>query len=45
MYDRCIKKYGGRVVGIKQEHVKLQDSRYYDLKLYEILNDKYKKYS
>lgn len=36
MYDKYIKKYGGRVVGIKKEEDKLLDGNYYDLKLYEI---------
>ena len=40
-YDRWCAKYGGRVVGIKKNEVKLMDNRYYDLKLYEILLDDY----
>ena len=37
IYDRLIKKYDGRIVGIQKEHIKLSDEKYYDLKLYEIV--------
>lgn len=40
-YDRMIKKYGGRIVGIKKEEVKLCDGKYYDEKMYEIFSDEY----
>lgn len=40
-YDKMIKKYGGRIIGIKKEHVKLIDGEYYDLKMYEILSTEY----
>jgi hypothetical protein len=43
MYDKYIKKYGGRIVGIKKQSSKLQDGKYYDVKLYEIFRDKYLK--
>lgn len=36
MYDRVIHKYGGRIVGIKEDHVSI-DGSLYDFKLYEIL--------
>jgi len=36
MYDRYINKYNGRIVGIRKEEAKLQDGKYYDMKLYEI---------
>jgi hypothetical protein len=41
MYDKYIKKYGGRIVGIEKENNKLIDGKYYDLKLYEILLEDY----
>lgn len=40
-YDRIIKRYGGRIVGIKKEDAKLIDGEYYDNKLYEILASEY----
>ena len=40
-YDKLIKKYGGRIVGIKKEDVKLIDGKYYDIKMYEILASEY----
>lgn len=40
-YDKMIKKYGGRIVGIKKDEVKLFDGEYYDIKLYEIFADDY----
>lgn len=40
-YDKMIKKYGGRIVGIKKEDVKLVDGKYYDKKIYEILASEY----
>jgi hypothetical protein len=44
-YDKLIKKYGGRIVGIKEKEIKLIDGNYYDIKEYEILRENYKKYS
>lgn len=35
-YDKIIKKYGGRSVGIQRAHVKLMDGQFYDEKLYEV---------
>ena len=40
-YDKFIAKYGGRVVGIEKQHVKLTDGQYYDQKRYEIFRDDY----
>ena len=40
-YDKMINKYGGRIVGIYKEDVKLIDGEYYDKKLYEILASEY----
>ncbi len=36
LYDEFCKKYKGRVVGIRKDHVKLIDGTYCDLKLYEV---------
>lgn len=36
-YDRLVHQYGGRIVGIQKDEVKLMDGKYYDLKLYEIM--------
>lgn len=40
-YDKLVKKYGGRIVGIKKKDKKLFDGKLYDLKLYEIERDEY----
>ena len=40
-YDKMINKYGGKIVGIYREDVKLIDGQYYDRKLYEILASEY----
>lgn len=40
-YDKMIEKYGGRIVGIYKEDVKLIDGEYYDKKLYEIFASDY----
>lgn len=47
-YDKLIRNYGGRVVGIQKNHVRLLDNLLYDVKLYEVtsydyLNKKYNK--
>jgi hypothetical protein len=40
IYDRFCVKYGGRIVGVLKDNVKLLDGKNYDEKLYEImLND------
>lgn len=44
MYDKYIKKYGGRITGIKRESTKLQDNKYYDIKEYEIFREDYLNY-
>ncbi len=43
MYDKYIKKYNGRIVGIRKEDTKLFDNNYYDVKLYEIFRKDYMK--
>lgn len=40
-YDKLIEKYGGRVVGYFEKHVKLIDGNYYDEKHYEIMAENY----
>lgn len=40
-YDRMIEKYGGRIIGVKKEEVKLIDGKFYDFKMYEILASEY----
>lgn len=40
-YDRLIKRYNGRIVGIEKEETKLFDGNYYDVKRYEILKSEY----
>jgi hypothetical protein len=40
-YDRLVKRYNGRIVGIRKQETRLIDGRLYDLKEYEILADSY----
>ena len=40
-YDRLIRKYGGRIVGIKIEDTRLIDGKFYDFKMYEIFKNEY----
>jgi hypothetical protein len=40
-YDKLIKRYNGRIVGISEQETKLLDGRLYDVKEYEILADRY----
>lgn len=40
-YDRLIRRYGGRIVGIHKDHVMLPNGRYYDEKAYEIFRTDY----
>jgi hypothetical protein len=40
-YDKLIRKYNGRIVGIKEKETMLIDGRLYDVKEYEILADRY----
>ncbi len=35
-YDKIIEKYGGRIIGVQREEVRLIDRKLYDEKLYEI---------
>ena len=44
LYNKYIEKYGGRIVGIEKEDVKLQDGEYYDKKLYEIFREDFLKH-
>jgi len=41
MYDKYIDKYGGSIVGIRKESTRLQDGKYYDVKIYEIFRENY----
>ena len=38
-YDKIIKKYGGRIVGIYEKDIKLNDGKIYDKKSYEIFTE------
>lgn len=38
-YDKMVNKYGGRIVGIQKKHTRLQDGKYYDEKIYEIMRE------
>lgn len=40
-YDKMIKKYNGRIVGIFKDDVKLIDNKYYDIKHYEVTRENY----
>jgi hypothetical protein len=40
-YDKLIKKYNGRIVGIREQETRLIDGRLYDVKEYEILAERY----
>jgi RimJ/RimL family protein N-acetyltransferase len=41
IYDRLAKRYGGRIVGIYRKETRLIDSKFYDVKAYEILAEEY----
>lgn len=41
MYDRYIRKFGGRIVGINKEAGLLMDGKFYDYKEYEIFRESY----
>jgi len=43
MYDRYIKKFGSRIVGVEKESNMLADGKFYDYKQYEIFRDDYLK--
>lgn len=38
-YDKLIKKYGGRIVGVYEKDIKLNDGKIYDKKVYEIFTE------
>ena len=40
-YDKACLRYGGRIVGVSKNHIKLQDGKIYDNKMYEILKEDY----
>jgi hypothetical protein len=40
-YDRLVRRYGGRVVGIRLRETRLIDGNLYDMKEYEILRSEY----
>jgi hypothetical protein len=40
-YDRLVKRYNGRIVGVRERDIKLIDGRLYDIKEYEIMADAY----
>jgi RimJ/RimL family protein N-acetyltransferase len=40
-YDKLIKRYGGRIVGVHKNETRLLDGKLYDVKLYEILAEEY----
>jgi hypothetical protein len=40
-YDKLIKRYNGRIVGVREQETMLIDGRLYDVKEYEILAKKY----
>ena len=42
-YDKFIKKFGGRIIGIQKQHVRLVDNKLYDEKMYEICREDYLK--
>ncbi len=44
MYDRYIRKFGGRVVGTYEADTMLSDGKYYDYKVYEIFQTDYLKH-
>lgn len=40
-YDKLCLKYGGRIIGVMKNEVKLSDGKFYDKKLYEIFAENY----
>jgi hypothetical protein len=40
-YDKLVKRYGGRVIGIYKNEIRLIDGKLYDVKDYEILAEEY----
>jgi hypothetical protein len=43
IYDRLIKLYNGRIVGVFKKDVRLMDNKLYDVKHYEIFKDDFEK--
>lgn len=41
MYDKLVKKYGGRIVGTREKSAMLENGEYCDVKIYEIFKEKY----
>jgi len=42
-YDKICEKYGGRIVGVWEQEERLIDGKTYDLKLYEILKENFRR--
>jgi hypothetical protein len=40
-YDKLIRRYNGRIIGIKEQETRLIDGRLYDIKEYELLAQRY----
>jgi hypothetical protein len=40
-YDKLVRRYNGRIVGVMEQETKLIDGRLYDVKEYEILASRY----
>jgi hypothetical protein len=40
-YDKLIRRYNGRIVGIKEQETRLIDGKIYDIKEYELLAERY----
>jgi hypothetical protein len=40
-YDKLVKRYNGRIVGIREQETRLIDGKLYDMKEYEILASRY----
>lgn len=40
-YDKLVQKYGGQIIGIRHQHCKLMDNKYYDDKMYELFKEDY----
>ncbi|HEY9187330.1 MAG TPA: hypothetical protein VIR55_05445 [Ignavibacteria bacterium] len=39
MFDKYTEKYGGRIIGVTKESIKLHDNKYYDSKKYEMFKE------
>jgi hypothetical protein len=40
-YDKLVKRYNGRIVGIREQETRLIDGQLYDIKEYELLANRY----